>query len=170
MKYIDLLRCDSDKRLLRIKAPNAQLAPYTDCKGLIESRQQAIRSFHEETGHGSLLTLRSGEVKWLDLRLKEVDYDPERTLFVGRSALHLLDEPGLFLPYLKPGERFQLPKGMKGFTWVQPLRRLQPHDGVPAVSEATAAGLRPAVPPGGGARAGLGQRAGQARHQPRAAG
>lgn len=120
VQHIDLLQCGSGKRLLRIKAPDAQLAPYTDARSMILSRSKALASFYREGAAGIQIRLRNGDVKWLDARLKEVSFDPERTLFLSGRVLHLLDEPGLFLPYLKPGARYQLPKGMSGFRYLEP--------------------------------------------------
>lgn len=120
VEYIDLLRCDGDKRVLRIKAPNAWLEPYTDSQSLLRSRRQAEQGFYRETVRGSLITLRSGEVKWLDYKLREIDYDPARTLFGSIDVLHLLDEPGLFLPYLASGEPYRAPAGLRGFRYLEP--------------------------------------------------
>ncbi len=120
VEHIDLLACGTDKRLMRIKAPNAQLAPYTDAAGLLRSQGNAVKETFRETQAGIAVTLRGGEVMLLNGQLKEIRFEPERTLFGSRDVMHLLDEPGLFLPYLKPNTRYQPPQGMLGFRQLLP--------------------------------------------------
>jgi hypothetical protein len=117
--YVDILGCGERPALVRrIAAPDLQLPQTTTSGARSASYVRGVDQLIRE-GAGVQILQRDGTILWYDARLREIAYDPMRTLFVsGGEVLHLTDTPGVFLPYLRDTKRYVPPRGMLGFTYV----------------------------------------------------
>ncbi len=120
--HVDILRCDTRKRVLRIEKPNLRYGPEHDWRIHGVGAWQVL-----ETGSGLIAHLRDGGWQMYDQRLKPVQVDPERTLLLGKgSAVRLTDTPGVFIPYLSDARLPALPEGMLGFQTLRTPNRWSP--------------------------------------------
>jgi len=117
--YVDILGCgERPARLKRITSPDLQLPQTTTSSARSAAYVRGLDQLIRE-GAGVQILQRDGKILWFDARLREIPYDPTRTLFVsGGEVLHLTDTPGVFLPYLQNATRYAPPRGMLGFTFV----------------------------------------------------
>lgn len=119
VQYIDILGCgDRPARLKRITAPDLQLPESTTSSARSSAYVRGLDQLLRD-GAGTQVLLRDGKIIWLDARLRDIPYDPTRTLFVsGGEVLHVTDTPGVFVPYMKNAVRYAPPRNMLGFSYV----------------------------------------------------